>query len=63
MTLDEAVEAVAHPLEGRPRPVLVEAIAYLSAQVVGAQHSRDANALLAVQQIGAICRDYERKRR
>lgn len=62
LTFDEAVAAVEHPLTGLNRQQLVEVVAYLSCQVVGYQHSQNADAGLAMAQIARSVHEFERRR-
>ena len=54
-------EAVAHPTDGAKRAELVEAIAYLSAQVVGYQNAANRDATLAMSQIRRVVDEYEKR--
>lgn len=61
LTLSECVEAVEHPTNKASRAELVEAIAYLAAQVAGYRNSVDQDARLAMTQVAAAVREYERR--
>lgn len=61
LTLDQAIEAVQHPLTGLKREELVEAVAYLACQVVGYAHRADADAGLALTQIRLAVQNYDRR--
>jgi hypothetical protein len=58
LNLAGCVEAVEHPTHKATRADLVEAIAYLAAQVSGYQNSADRNAQLAMHQIGSAVDEY-----
>lgn len=62
LNLAGCVEAVEHPTSGAKRTELVEAIAYLAAQVVGYQNSADRDAQLAMQQIASAVDNYRARR-
>ncbi len=59
---DQTVEAVQHPLRGLNKLDLIEVVAYLGAQLVGARNSIDADAALAMTQIEAIVRRFQERR-
>jgi hypothetical protein len=61
LTLAEAVDRVGLPLERLTRTELVQVIAFLSCQVIGARRSLNADAALAMSQIATIAREYERR--
>lgn len=61
LSFDQAVGQVEHPLTGANRQTLVEIVAYLACQVVGLQHSQNADAKLAMVQIKAIVRDFDQR--
>ena len=62
LNLDGCIEAVEHPTSGAKRSELVEAIAYLAAQVVGYQNSADRDAQLAMHQIASAVDAYRERR-
>ena len=61
LTLAECVEAVAHPTDGAKRVELVETIAYLAAQVVGARTNIDQEAHLAMVQVERAVSEWRRR--
>lgn len=62
LDLAGCIEAVEHPTTGAKRTELVEAIAYLAAQVVGYQNSADRDAQLAMHQISSAVDQYRARR-
>lgn len=61
LTLDEAVERVAH-LSTLSKGELLGALAYLGCQVVGRRRDANADARLAMAQIARTVSEYERRR-
>jgi hypothetical protein len=62
LDLAGCIDAVDHPTSGAKRTELVEAIAYLAAQVVGYQNSADRDAQLAMHQIASAVDQYRERR-
>lgn len=62
LTWDECLEATQHPLGALTRAQLVEVATYLAAQLVGAQRSLDADAALAMSQIGTVVDEFRNRK-
>ena len=58
LTLAEATEQVTPNVDNATRADLRVMVAYLACQVVGYQRARNADATLAMQQIGTVLKDY-----
>jgi hypothetical protein len=61
VTFEQALSLVEHPLTGLSRHELTEVVAYLACQVVGYQHSQNADAKLAMSQIETIVAEFQKR--